>query len=123
VSFAVGPRHDGIGPIDYPDSYKSPVRFIKYERTAIKDPAAPDDPSKVEWYCFTCSFRPWADTGDARSAHVTFPGGRRVRAARAGDRWRTRAALDPGESAYVAHGDVRDAYGDFNGEPSARVTR
>ena len=34
-----------IGPIDYPDSYASPARFITDERTFVRDPAAPGDPA------------------------------------------------------------------------------
>ncbi len=133
LSFAVGPRHSfdaaapgggtvraEIGPIDYPDTYKSPVRFIKDERLPMFDPAAPTDPSKIEWYCLTCSFRPWLDSGDATSARVTFVSARGrervVRATKRGDgRWRTAGALRPGESAYVPAGAVRDAWGDYNG--------
>jgi hypothetical protein len=136
VSFRVGPRHKltwtqggppvtaEIGPIDYPDSYASPARFIKNERTAIRDPAAPTDPDKLEWYCFACSFRPWADKGDAREAFVTFAEGgrtRRVRAVERGGRWVTESALRPGGRAYVAAGGVRDAFGDSNGSASGSV--
>src|SRR5205807_4289402 len=73
VSFAVGPRHTydvpidsennapvpgekpvkaEIGPIDYPDTYRSPARFILNRRTAVRDPDALNDPAKIEWYCF-----------------------------------------------------------------------
>jgi hypothetical protein len=54
-----------IGPIDYPDSYASPARFIGTAWTGVRDPAAPGDPDLVEWYCDTCSFRPWIDFGEA----------------------------------------------------------
>ena len=80
------PERAEIGPIDYPDSYSSPAPFIKDERTAIRDPAAPGDPSKLEWYCFTCSFRPWIDSGDASSAVVTDRAHERVARAGAGGR-------------------------------------
>ena len=75
ISFTSGPRRKltvsgggptiqaEIGPIDYPDSYTSPARFIDASRQAFRDPAAPTDPGRLEWYCFRCSFRPWADTG------------------------------------------------------------
>jgi hypothetical protein len=121
VSFAVGPRHtydgDEIGPIDYPDSYKSPARFIKDQRSKVGG----------EWYCFTCSFRPWVDSGDATSAAFTFVAAdgtrRRVAATEEGGRWVSASALAAGESAYVDPGAVRDLYGDVNGERSAAVTR
>ena len=68
VSFQVGPRRvlegDEIGPIDYPDSYEVSRRakFIREQRVMMRDRS---DPSRVTWFCFTCSFRPWLDTGDA----------------------------------------------------------
>ncbi|MEA2404662.1 MAG: hypothetical protein QOE08_1309, partial [Thermoleophilaceae bacterium] len=133
VSYRVGPRHTfdsggakgEVGPIDYPDSYKSPIPFIKDERTAIRDPAAPNDPSRFEWYCFACSFRPWADFGDARTGYVTAidaRGRHRVRAVRRGDRWYARRAVCGSGSAYVAAGGVRDRFGNRNGAASERVS-
>ena len=108
-----------IGPIDYPDSYVSPAPFIRDQRTAERDPQAPADPAKLEWYCFACSFRPWLDAGSAANAQVTFvgPGGSRenVPATKQNGRWVTTRALGPGQSAVVARGDVQDAYGNFNG--------
>ena len=136
AGFEVGPRHTyqvgdpqfaaEVGPIDYPDSYSSPVRFIRNERTPMLDPAAPRDPSRIEWYCFTCTFRPWLDTGDARSAAFTFVLDGRTRTVRAVERdgrWYSASPLEPGESARVDAGAVRDAYGDYNGSASATVTR
>ena len=141
ASFRVGPRRqiavqapggptvsDEIGPIDYPDSYATPVRFIDDERTPIFDPDAPADPSRIEWFCFACSFRPWADAGNAAQARVTIVdasgAARTVPATEAPDgRWRTAATLADGESASVAAGDVTDAFGNVNGAASARVAR
>ncbi len=135
VSFQVGPRHTvtaynfdaypgeqrgarqfQLGPVDYPDSYSSPARFIVSEHRYVAD----------ELYCPRCSFRPWADTGNAQTAYVTIlkPGGRRERVAaseRAG-RWYTTRRLKANESAYVAAGDVRDAFGNLNGSDSAQVS-
>jgi hypothetical protein len=115
------------GPIDYPDSYRSPAPFIRELRTAERDPTAPDDPAALEWYCFTCTFRPWLDSGDARSAEVTIirrDGSRMtVPAAERGDRWATDYVLGPGEQAIVEAGAVRDAYGNFNGASSPPVSR
>jgi hypothetical protein len=138
VSFKVGPRRTiavtsggpaiqaEIGPIDYPDSYASPARFIKEQRTALRDPDAPADPAKLEWFCFTCTFRPWADTGDAQAAWVTIvkrDGSRmRVRAWRRGGRWVTSWALLTGQSAFVAPGDVVDSFGNTNGAGSVTVS-
>jgi hypothetical protein len=134
ISFKVGPQHTytvggtaaEIGPIDYPDSYSSPARFIKNERTAYTDPAAPADPAKFEWYCFTCTFRPWADSGDVEVAYLTIvdPRGRLYRykaKERSGNRFYVQRTLRPREQAYVRAGDVRDQYGNLNGADSERL--
>jgi hypothetical protein len=118
------------GEIDYPDSYEHPLapRFIRGLRTAVRDPTAPADASRWEWYCLECSFRPWLDAGDAESVVVTVVDarGRRVeaRARRAADgRWTTTRRLRAGERAYVDAGGVRDAFGNLNGERSETVRR
>jgi hypothetical protein len=139
VSFAVGPRRTievtsggppvtaELGPIDYPDSYDDPAkpRFIREQRTAYRDPAAPAVASRIEWFCFTCSFRPWADVGDAATATVTIvrKNGKtaQVPATERDGRWVTSRTLKAGESAFVAAGCVRDAWGNRNGAPSAVV--
>jgi hypothetical protein len=145
VSFRVGPRRSGVthfdqsespkspiavptelGPIDYPDSYDKSrpeaAEFITETRRYSRDPNAPGDPARFELYCIECSFRPWADVGDAAKAIVTFAGPgrtRQVEARRDGDRWVTVEALRTNESGYVCPGDVQDAWGDFNGTLSA----
>ncbi|MDX6586783.1 MAG: hypothetical protein QOI31_1256 [Solirubrobacterales bacterium] len=146
LSFAVGPRttytvggadpnvetqgggpeiQAEIGPVDYPDTYESDVRFIDFKRTAFRDPAAPADPDQLEWYCFTCSFRPWLDAGDAETASVTIfdaeGNAGEVPATRDGDRWVTAATLAPGELAVVNEGDVLDEWENFNGAASNAV--
>ena len=138
VSFKVGPRttrtvegggptiQAEIGPIDYPDSYESPSPFIRSVQTPFRDPAAPGDASKLEWFCFTCRFRPWIDVGDAARAFVTIRNGSgrvvdRVAATPSGDRWATSEPLPAGHTATVEAGDVTDAYGDFNGAASAAL--
>jgi hypothetical protein len=114
-----------IGPIDYPDSYASPARFIRELRTAYRDPAAPGDPARLEWFCFTCSFRAWLDAGDAESAEFTFVTAtgelERVPAVPDGDRWVSLRPLAAGESAFVDTGCVQDHYANFNGAPSEAV--
>jgi hypothetical protein len=139
VSFQVGPRRtieiEGneeadppilpltaeIGPIDYPDTYESPARFINDERTVIRDPEAPNDVSKLEWYCFHCSWRPWLDVGDAKRVRFLV-GERKVAGVRRGGRWVMRGRLCKGETALVPRRGVRDHFGNFNGAPSAAVT-
>ena len=115
------------GPIDYPDTYSSPLapRFIDGKREVVRDLAAKDDDSLWEWYCLACSFRPWLDAGDAESATVTFLKKSkvvaRVPAARVGDRWVADRVVAKGETAVVEAGAVRDAWGNTNGAPSATV--
>ncbi len=138
VSLKVGPRRTiavpgipggaEIGPIDYPDSYASPIPFIRDVREFRRDPAAPNDPSLLEWYCFPCTFRPWADTGQAAVVKVTLirTGGihQTYEATLGADgRWHTSQALLPGERAFVDSGDIHDTYGNFNRAASATVTR
>jgi hypothetical protein len=130
VSFASGPRNtydvpgeppmrDEIGPIDYPDSYKSPAPFIAHKRTSVRDPAEPANPDKVEWFCFTCSWRPWIDAAEAERAIVTFirRNGSTVRspATLVDGRWVAGRKLGAGEAAYVESGDVCDRWGNYNG--------
>jgi hypothetical protein len=152
VSFTVGPRHHyslprvggpgeivaEIGPIDYPDSYSSPMRakYIDPRRYAFRDPADPNDPSKLEWYCrpnpdddaikkHGCSFRPWIDAGDAVRAIVTFVKADgttvRVPALERDGRWVATRSLGPGEAAYVESGDVCDQWENYNGRPTAAI--
>jgi hypothetical protein len=136
VSFKVGPRNtydvpgepalrDEIGPIDYPDSYKSPAPFIQHRRTAVRDPAEPANADKVEWFCFTCTWRPWIDADDAVEATITFIRRNgtldRERAYQRDGRWTTDRRLRPGESAFIRAADVCDRYGNYNGRPSAVV--
>jgi hypothetical protein len=136
VSFTVGPRSthrfDGdreyaVGPIDYPDTYESPFRFLDGKRKLFTYGLA--DPARHQQYCPRCTFRPWADTGAVRRAVVTVRGpGRRERRleARRDDatgRWRTAGALRRGETARVAAGGVTDRFGETNGAPGASVAR
>ncbi len=140
ITFKVGPRttrtavgggptvQAEIGPIDYPDSYDSPARFVERKLTAYRDPAAPGDASKLEWFCFTCSFRPWIDAGDATAAVVTIRNARtgrvvaRVPAHPSGDRWVVSRRLRPDEVARVERGDVTDAYGNYNRAASVELS-
>jgi hypothetical protein len=111
------------GPIDYPDSYKSPARFIRDIPTYVRDPAAPADQSLMEVYCLVCSFRPWMDFSEAETVWVTFARRghtERVKATKAGDRWVSRD-LRTGEAAYVCPGDAQDAWGNYNREISPVV--
>jgi hypothetical protein len=134
LSFAVGPTStvsspEGPvvrGPIDYPDTYSSPARFIAHNRTFVRDPASPKDTSLFEWYCLECSFRPWADTGapSCATGTVVHAGGsvERGRATEAGGRWTVALSVEPGAVALVQPGAIRDSFGEANGAASALVS-
>jgi hypothetical protein len=136
VSFAVGPvtthhhpsgKVEVLGPIDLPDSYESPFRYIDEERRVFTYGIA--DPDRHQVYCSFCSFRPWADTSEVASATVTFrgPGGRRTEVSASFDpeteRWRTAERLRPNHRAQVEAGGVIDGFGNRNGVPSEVVER
>jgi hypothetical protein len=136
VSFAPGPvrthtfgtdRIYTVGPVDYPDAYDSPFRFLDGERRLFTYGLA--DAARHQQYCPRCTFKPWADTGELESATVTVrkPGGGtrtlRARPEAGTGRWRTTGTLEAGEAALVAPGGLVDAFGETNGAPSATVTR
>ncbi|MEX2457990.1 MAG: neutral/alkaline non-lysosomal ceramidase N-terminal domain-containing protein [Actinomycetota bacterium] len=136
VSVQVGPRSTHnvpgiggvvIGPVDYPDSYASPIPFIRNVRTFTRDPAAPNDPTKLEWFCNTCTFRNWADTGKVTQVKVTIrraAGGALTSLASLGPdgRWHTTHTLLPGDTATVEIGNIGDEYGNFNAQGSPTIT-
>ena len=105
-----------VGPIDYPDSYDGDkkARFIRWERETLNG---------GQQYCFTCSFRPWLDAGDAETVQFTFADASgafdAVAATRVGDRWVSERPLAEGETAFVDAGCVEDEYGNVNGSGSA----
>ncbi|HEV3228192.1 MAG TPA: hypothetical protein VGY97_01860, partial [Solirubrobacteraceae bacterium] len=142
VSFKVGPAHvltgtdaggnnpitASIGPIDYPDTYPGDAyhsankpRFIQLARTYARDSAT----GATEWFCFTCTFRPWLDAADASRAYVTFraPSGTitKVPAIEQNGWWVAGRPMPAGSTAYVAPGDVCDAWGDYNGSGAGPV--
>ena len=95
-----------VDPIKYPRTYASPFRFVR------------DDGDKR--LCKTCSFRPWASTGQAVLAFVTVirSGGAIdvVLAAPGNDgRWHAATALAPGDTASIAQGGIIDSFGEING--------
>ena len=135
VSLTVGPvsthtfgtgREYRVGPIDYPDAYDSPFRFLDGERKLFTYGMA--DASRHQQYCPRCTFRPWADTGELSRAvvNVYLPSGRlgrRVVATRdeTTGRWRTSYQLRPNETARVWRGGLVDEFGETNGEASPVV--
>jgi hypothetical protein len=137
--------NETVGPIAYPDFYQtSPYPtsvqtgnhvFPRQQRNVIVDQHGVL--SNQRW-CFSCSFRPWADTGTVGSAvvHVVHRDGTTTdspaylamvqprttapRASTAGP-WRSTAALAPCDSAQVVRAGVHDTFGEFNGLASAVV--
>jgi hypothetical protein len=105
-------RRDGdsvsfvVDPVVYPRTYTSRFRYIR------------DDSNPV--LCRTCSFRPWAKTGNVSSAtvHVVRAGGsvEDVAASPLGDRWVAPVALGEGDTATIEPGGVLDTFGETNGE-------
>jgi uncharacterized membrane protein YgcG len=138
-AFKVGPRRTikafnidaRLGPIDYPDTWQAnhpyKIPFIKPDRRAVRDPAAPNDPDKFEWYCRHqnnnvpqgCSFRPWLDVGDLERVVFTFVSKNgvvdRVLGTKVGGEWVAARKLKSGEGVYIEAGDACDAYGNYNG--------
>jgi hypothetical protein len=101
-------------PVTYPRTYPSSFKFVH------------DDGGNP--ICKTCSFRPWAATGEVASVavHIVRAHGveQTVAATRAADgSWHTTARLRPGDEARVEAGGLVDTYGEVNGAPSATVTR
>ena len=113
-------------PVDYPDTYESPFRFLDGERKVFTYGLA--DAARHQAYCPRCAFRPWADIGEVVGAQVTIdrPKGRDATVPATYDattqRWRTAYVLQPGESAHVAAGGLTDGFGETNGAPGATVS-
>ena len=127
VSFVAGPlfglpvsaSNTQAGALDYPDTYTSPFPYIQPAREA-RDYG---DPSLVEAFCLKCSFGPWADTGAVEQATVSWTADAAsgsVPAARVGDRWVARIPAGA-QAVSVGAGQLRDAFGNLNGAPSAVV--
>lgn len=121
----VGQHTYDAGPVDYPDSYRSPFRFLDGKQRVFT--YGSEDPAQHQLYCQRCSFRPWADAGRATKATVTIVkrNGKRVRAAAKlrGGVLKTTRRLRRGERAYVAAGAVKDATGNTNAKRSKTVRR
>ena len=118
-------RELAVGPIDYPDTWENAplpseppsgdVVFPRLHRTIIQG----------ELYCFSCTFRPWADTGEVDTATLTIERAdgtvEEVPATFSDGRWRTGAAIYEGDEAYVERGGIVDTFGEINGERSGVV--
>jgi hypothetical protein len=95
-----------VPPFAYPRSYQS---------TAA--PAFVKDDNRTD-VCKTCTFRPWASGAPVQSVKVlvTRKGGKRdtLTATLMNGRWVASAGLRRGDTAVVAAGGVRDAWGETN---------
>jgi hypothetical protein len=113
-----------VDPIVYPRSY-TPHPSLKLIADDGGDPV-PADPSK-RLFCRTCSFRPWARTGEAKTVTFTIATTdgtlrRRVAGRIRDGQWTAAAALRSDELIFVAAGDARDAFGERNGRPTMALT-
>ena len=106
-----------VGPVDYPDTWavlreggEALIPWLRNERNIYQYPSGDE-----EQYCHRCTFRPWADTGRVQSIEITVDAGQgssNVQAASAdGLRWQ--AAVDA-QTAWIAPGGMRDAWGNTN---------
>jgi hypothetical protein len=93
----------------YPRTYESGIE-------AIRD----DEGTPI---CKTCTFRPWASSGEIEAATVVVRRASgaavRVPARRVQDRWVADTRLGPGDTATVERGGVVDSFGEINGTPAA----
>jgi hypothetical protein len=100
----------------YPQTYQSEFPYVKVS-TKTDEVGQP--------FCVTCSFRPWAQSGEVVSATLTVVSrtGRetKVPATLIDGRWVASVKMTPALSAYVAAGDVVDEYGETNKTASAAV--
>ena len=104
-------------PVVYPRTYRSPIRFVHDDLGGI-DAGAGDTNTSV--LCKTCTFRPWATRGSIVSVVVTVLNthsghSEQVQAVATGSGWAADLRLHPGETASIAPGGLRDAYGETNG--------
>lgn len=107
-----------VGPIDYPDSWSSVlagdealIPWVRNERNLHRYA------NGVEvQYCHRCTFRPWADTGQAQSVTVsvvTSDQSVQTRDASSQDGLTWQLPIG-GADAYIVAGGIRDAFGNTN---------
>ena len=102
------------GPVVYPRTYKSPIKFVHDDLGG--NGVTTDGNASI--ICKTCTFRPWATSGEVVSAIVSIldSSGHVVQTVPAtfdGTQWV--AHVPPGSSVEIAPGGLRDAYGETNG--------
>jgi hypothetical protein len=107
-----------VAPIAYPETYESVFPYVT-PHTKFEADRGELKPEEIRSWCDTCSFRPWATSGEVESAVLTID--------RAGEasfsvpaelgadgRWHAPFTVVPGDEVYVAAGDVVDNYGETN---------
>jgi hypothetical protein len=103
--------------VHYPDTYDSDLDFISSGLDAR-------DPHR---FCYRCTFRPWADTGEITSVRISVMGQdgstTTYDASLVAGFWVAEGLeLTSGDRVVVAAGDVIDEYGNVNGAPSNEVS-
>lgn len=124
ASFMVGPAYPLAisasnterGPIEYPDSYSSPFRFIRAGKNVVTYAGG-----HQEAFCYRCSFRPWADSGAIATAVVLVErsGGWSETLSASCDvagRCSVPVTLGPGDRLTVPARGVTDEFGEVNGQ-------
>jgi hypothetical protein len=128
--FTVSPW-GGIGVTDVRADPGGAVSFVVPPISYPRTPAATAAPTFIKDdgrkdVCKTCTFRPWASTGDVAAATVTVVraagGTEQVPASLVDGRWVAPVNLGLGDRAFVATGGVQDTWGEINGVPSAGVS-
>jgi hypothetical protein len=119
-----GTVHFSTPDVMYPRTYKSPIRFVHDDLGGINAGTTDTNPSII---CKTCTYRPWATSGEIVSALVTVRDAdghivRKVAAtmdstqpATGRTYWTAAINLQPGETAEIAAGGLLDGYGETNG--------
>jgi hypothetical protein len=121
-----------VGPIAYPDTYLTAPYpdhpetgdhlFPRVQRNVIVDEHRVVTGQR---WCFSCSFRPWADHSEVAAASIVVNHGGRCQsepAVQGADgRFRTTGVLTSGDIAAVPVGALRDTFGEVNGTPSRAV--
>lgn len=108
-----------FGPIDYPDSYESPIPWIRDERNLHRYREGEQDD---QVYCHRCSFRPWLNVGEPATvcARILRDGELLEQSCDASSqpngRWQVTFSQTPTDTdvVMVGRGDITDALGQGN---------
>ena len=112
LAVRAGSVYFGTPAVSYPRTYSSPIRFVHDDKGGL--------PTGDSVICKTCTFRPWATSGEVVSALVSVlnPAGHVVRVVAAhpdgSGGWVADTRLHGDERAVILPGGLRDAYGETN---------